>query len=131
MSNLIKILIGDNDLELQQFTRLILEREGYQCLLAQDRHTVLSLLQNDPIDLLILDWDLYWQDESLFAKAASKLRKIGVIMFTPKFELWNDEEIFPDFVDRVVVKPFDIKAFLDTVKEVLKLYGKYIPNSNE
>ena len=123
----IEILVADSDRQMLQLFELVLEREGYQCSFAADSETVSSVFQTKLIDLLVLDWFLYWEESEAFAEILPILQRIGVVMCTPRFQLSDDsDDIIPDFVDRTVVKPFEIKHFLNTIQSVLEQYGKRV-----
>jgi DNA-binding response OmpR family regulator len=123
----IEILVADSDQQMLQLFELVLEREGYQCSFAADSKTVLSVFQTKSIDLLVLDWFLYWEESEAFAEILPIFQRIGVVMCTPRFQLSDDsDDIIPDFVDRTVVIPFEIKHFLNTIQSVLEQYGKRV-----
>ena len=53
-----KVLIAEDEIEVQRLMRRILEHEGYEVLAATDISTTKRLLLSGPVDLLLSDIDL-------------------------------------------------------------------------
>ncbi len=106
---LIKILIVSDDAFL-----FLLRKVGYRCSFVQDEHQALSILESNSFDVLILGWPI--NGEGLL-EITSKLHKIGVILISilPESGL-----VVPNFVDKIIIRPYGIKDLLDAVKEVLR-----------
>ena len=49
------ILVADDEAEIRELLRLYLEKDGYQVLEAENGCKVLSLLEKEEVDMVILD----------------------------------------------------------------------------
>ncbi len=50
-----RILVVDDDVEMRQMLRLMLEREGYMVVEAKDGNEAIESYRNKPADLIIMD----------------------------------------------------------------------------
>jgi len=107
--------------------KLILEREGYQVLIAYDGTQGLELLHQEEgkVDLLLLDIMMIGMDGWQVlteVKADERLRHIPVIMLTARHYLENEDETatYADKFEHYVVKPFVVRDLLKKIAEVLE-----------
>ena len=120
MENPKKILVVDDDGYVRTLVSKLLSQRGYEAVPAGDAWQAMDLLQQEPIDLIILDLKMPGPvdgEQMLFA-LRDKGSEIPVIVLSG----WVDEEISdnpPDCVHAVLRKPIDIDSFADTVTEVL------------
>jgi CheY-like chemotaxis protein len=119
-----RILIIEDDKEMVALGQLILEKEGYRVLAANDGQTGLDMLASQPIDLVLLDimmspmdgWEVLER-----IKADAQLAHIPVIMLTARHYL----EDHPSAHDHAhlfasyVVKPFVVSNLLYEIQGVL------------
>ncbi len=121
-----RILMIEDDREMVTLGKLILEREGYEVLVAYDGAEGLDLLyrENGKVDLLLLDIMMVgldgWQVLTE-VKADETLRHIPVIMLTARHYLEDEEETesYSDKFEYYVVKPFVVRDLLTKIAEVL------------
>ena len=118
-----KILLVDDNAELRDLFRELLEGSGYEVLEAENGETGLSLWQRNAADLLVLD--LMMPDKDGFAvlhelKREGKKPKVLVISGALKGgKTWLEplDQHLPDI--RYLEKPFTNERFLTVVEEML------------
>lgn len=119
-----KILIVDDDPDIIEAGRLVLEREGYEVEGAPNRADGMKRLEEVKPDLLILDIMMEERDDGL--RMAREIRKAGhtlpIIMLTSVnaamgLNIDKDEEMVP--VDEFQPKPVDPQTLIAKVKKLL------------
>jgi DNA-binding response OmpR family regulator len=119
-----KILIVDDDPDIVEAGRLVLEREGYEVEGAPNRADGMKRLEEVKPDLLILDIMMEERDDGL--RMAREIRKAGhtlpIIMLTSVnaamgLNIDKDEEMVP--VDEFQPKPVDPQTLIAKVKKLL------------
>jgi DNA-binding response OmpR family regulator len=119
-----KILIVDDDPDIVEAGRLVLEREGYEVEGAPNRADGMKKLEEIKPDLLILDVMMEEPDDGL--RMAREIRKAGhtlpIIMLTSVnaamgLNIDKDEEMVP--VDEFQPKPVDPQTLIAKVKKLL------------
>lgn len=120
-----KILIVDDDPDIIEAGRLVLEREGYEVEGAPNRADGMKRLEEVKPDLLILDIMMEQPDDGL--RMAREIRKAGhtlpIIMLTSVnaamgLNIDKDEEMVP--VDEFQPKPVDPQTLIAKVKKLLE-----------
>src|SRR5665647_2337379 len=119
-----KILIVDDDPDIVDAGRLVLEREGYQVESASNRAEGMKAVDEVKPDLLILDIMMEEPDDGL--RMAREIRKGGngppIIMLTSVnaalgLNMDKDEEMVP--VEEFQPKPVDPQTLIAKVKKLL------------
>lgn len=119
-----KILIVDDDPDIIEAGRLVLEREGHQVDGASNRAEGMTKLEALKPDLLILDVMMEEPDDGL--RMAREIRKTGnqipIIMLTSVnaamgLNIDKDEEIVP--VDEFQPKPVEPQTLIAKVNRLL------------
>jgi len=122
-----KILVVDDDVDTLRLVGLMLQRQGYQIVAANNGHQALNLAQNENPDLIILDvmmpdMDGYEVTRRLRALATTKTTPI--IMFTAKSQVDDKVSGFEAGVDDYLTKPTQPRELFAHVKAVLARSGK-------
>ena len=119
----IRILCIEDEPEMIELVRLILNRHGFNVQGADGGKEGLEKVKKDPPDLILLDlmmpdvdgWEVYQQ-----LKASEKTRHIPVIIVTAKAqEVDKVLGLHIAKVDDYIAKPFSPQALLDSVQGVL------------
>jgi len=119
-----KILIVDDDPDIQEACRLVLEKEGYEVDCASSRSEGKQKVVDYGPDLLILDVMMEEPDDGLIM--ARELRKTGfsapIIMLTSVnaamgLQIDRDDEIVP--VEIFQSKPVEPKKLIEEVRSLL------------
>ena len=124
-----KILIVDDDPDIIEAGKLVLEREGYEVEGASNRAEGLVRIEESKPDLLILDVMMEEPDDGL--NMARELRKTGhtlpIIMLTSVnaamgLNIDKDEEMVP--VDEFQSKPVEPATLIAKVRGLLQKEGQ-------
>jgi DNA-binding response OmpR family regulator len=117
-----RILVADDEPNILQSIKLVLEEEGYQVLTATDGDETLRLAMNETLDLIILDIKMpkiSGQEVYRLLKENEKSENIPVIVLTaigqeiPQREGWKLDDVV------YITKPFSPYAVLEKVNEIL------------
>jgi len=124
-----KILIVDDDPDMVEAGRIVLEREGYSVESAPSLEEGLIKLAESEPDLLILDVMMAEPDDGL--RFARKARRDGltlpILMLTSVnralgLQIGMDEEMVP--VDEFLEKPVDPATLVEKVRWLLEERGE-------
>jgi DNA-binding response OmpR family regulator len=119
-----KILIVDDDLDVLETARVVLEREGYEVVLASHREEGMKMAADEAPDLIILDVMMEVIDDGFLM--ARELRRQGdtvpILMLTSigaatGMKLDKDPLLAP--VDEFVEKPLYPAALREKVAKML------------
>jgi len=121
-----KILIIDDDIDLVEVLRIVLENHGYRVIDAQDGERGLRLIKREKPDLIILDVIMQTEDEG-FALAKEirsdpDIAAIPIIMLTAVCQqtgyIYNkNEDVLP--VDEFVEKPVMPTTLINLIEKYL------------
>jgi DNA-binding response OmpR family regulator len=124
----VKILIVDDDPDMVEATRIVLERDGHSVVSAPGLEEGLRKLAETQPDLLILDVMMEEPDDGLrFARQVRRTgNKLPILMLTSVnramgLQIGKDEEMVP--VDEFVEKPVDPATLSAKVKALLAARG--------
>jgi DNA-binding response OmpR family regulator len=124
----VKILIVDDDPDMVEASRIVLERDGYSVEHASNVDEGLQKLAEVKPDLLILDVMMEEPDDGLrFARQVRRLgNKLPILMLTSVnralgIQIGRDDEMVP--VDEFVEKPVDPATLSAKVKALLEARG--------
>ncbi len=117
------IFIADDDPDLRDILRSVLEPAGFTVLEAPDGTAALAAIRTTPPGLVILDYmmpGLTGPDVCARLKQDALLAHIPVIMLTGKSEVQDKVHGINAGADDYVVKPFDPRELLARVQMVLR-----------
>ena len=117
-----KILVIDDEVNLQKLARVNLASRGYHVLIASDGEEGLKLAQLEHPDLILLDlmlpgmsgWDVL-----MALKTNRKLRKIPVIIITAVVPESEEYKIRGMRAAGYLTKPFGVDELMRQVRQVL------------
>ena len=130
-----RILSLDDEPQMVELLRLILERASYKHVGTTDHDTALSILRSEPIDLFTQDlmrpvmvgWEFYELMQS-----DEKLREIPVLIISANpqcIERMLSQRLYE--VDGYIVKPFGPQEVLAEVQRILRLYAGPLSTDEE
>lgn len=118
-----KIVYIDDDIEMINLIKLILERKNYLFFSALGGQAGLQLIQEKHPDIILLDlmmpdvdgWDLYQQ-----IKSNDQIKDIPVVIITAKAQpIDRILGIQVAKVDDYLTKPFKTQVLLDTIEKLM------------
>ena len=124
---MIKILVVEDDLEIQQSSKIFLEDSGYTVSIANDGIEALELFDSS-VNLVLLDLMLPKMDGFAVCKRIREISQVPIIMLTALNSEHDQIRGFDLKVDDYVAKPFSISILLRKIQAVLR---RTIPNEIE
>lgn len=121
-----RILVVDDDVNIQRLVTIHLTQEGYQVFKANDAEEALSLIEKQNVDLAIVDVMMPGMNGFELTKILTDDWEIPVILLTAKGQLSDKEEGFLSGSEDYIVKPFEVKELLFRVAVVLRRMQKVI-----
>lgn len=123
-----KVLVIDDDLDIRESMRIVLEKEGLEVLCAEDSDKGFKAAKDHKPDLILLDVIMNTQDEGFQAayrfRSDADLKEIPIIMITSvskvtgfTFDKEKDQDFLPisDFIE----KPVSPQKLMDVVRKYL------------
>ncbi|MCO5934262.1 response regulator [Mucilaginibacter sp. RB4R14] len=116
-----RILAVDDDQDILEVLKFILEDSGYKVDTLSDGHKLLDTIQEKHPDLILLDimlGNMDGRELCKLVKQQTKTKRIPVIMISASHDVdatLNQEDGPNDFV----AKPFDINVLLNSIKKLL------------
>lgn len=118
------ILVIEDDETMRSAMKRIFESEGYKVVMAADGTQLSTVLDDSPLDLIILDIGLPWVNGIELAQLMKQnldLKKIPLIFVSGKTSTEEMKMAFDVGADDFIKKPFDIEKLKKTVRTLLKL----------
>ncbi|MBN8203347.1 response regulator transcription factor [Bacillus sp. NTK034] len=115
-----KILVVDDDVNIQKLVTIHLNREGYQVLRASNAQEALALLEEQTADLAVVDVMMPGMNGFELTSLLTDDFGIPVILLTAKGQLGDKEQGFLSGSEDYIVKPFEVKELLFRVAVVLR-----------
>jgi len=120
----IHILVIDDDETMRGALKRIFESEGYKVILASDGTQLAHVLDDTPLDMIILDVGLPWVNGFELAKLMkenSDLKDIPLVFISGRTSELDVKRGFELGADDYIKKPFEIDEIKGAVKALLKL----------
>lgn len=120
------LLIIEDDESMRAAMKRIFEQDGYILKIAADATELAKVLDDKPVDLILLDIGLPWINGFELAqmlKGHKDLKGIPLIFVSGNV---SDEDMKKGFAlgaDDFIKKPFDIDKLRNTVSNLLKIRG--------
>lgn len=118
------LLIIEDDESMRAALQRIFEPEGYQLKIAADATELSTLLDDTPIDLILLDVGLPWVNGFELAqllKEHKDLKKIPLVFVSGNSSDEDMKQAFALGADDFIKKPFDVEKLRKTVATLLRL----------
>jgi DNA-binding response OmpR family regulator len=104
-----KVLVVEDDLDIQELVISLLSRAGYDVLAESDGNAGLAAALTQQPDLVILDWmmpGLSGVEVCRAMRADPRAKTIAVLMLTSKAQETDIDQAFTVGADDYMVKPF-------------------------
>lgn len=116
------ILVIEHELLIAQLLLKSLQMSGYQVYIATDKQQALSLLQSQPIDLILSDLPLSERDECLFCQEIRKHSSIPIIFLTTSSRATDIHRCLTLGANDYIVKPFALAEVRTKVNNLIYNY---------
>ena len=119
---MVRVLVSDDDPDIRELVRYLLEDAGFQVSTAADGPTVLAAAAADPPDLVVLDVmmpGLSGLEVCAALRDRPETATVPVIMLTAKAQEADITRGLGSGADDYVVKPFSPRDLLSRVRAVL------------
>jgi DNA-binding response OmpR family regulator len=112
------ILVVDDDFQIRDSLRKVLQQEGYEVEMAADGHEGAEKAQKDPVDLVLLDLSLPGSDGwDTFERLTAMNPLMPIIMITGRQNQADLAEAAG--VGALMMKPLDVPWMLRTITKLL------------
>ena len=115
-----KILIVEDEKNMQEIIVEYMQRGGHTCFTADDGMDALLTLKNNPVDLMVLDIMMPHLDGFSVCKIAREMSNLPIIMLTAKS---NEDDKLKGYdlgADDYMTKPFSPKVLLAKANALLR-----------
>lgn len=115
-----KILIVEDERNMQEIIARYMQRGGHSCFTADDGMDALLTLKSNPMDLMILDIMMPHLDGFSVCKMAREMSNLPIIMLTAKS---NEDDKLKGYdlgADDYMTKPFSPKVLLAKANALLR-----------
>ena len=117
-----RILIVDDEPDIRDLARAVLEGEGHTVATVDDGHAALLWLAAESCDLVLLDIHMPgmggWETLRLI-RADDELRDLPVAMFSIKGEIRDKVHALQEGATDYIEKPFVIAVFVERIGRLL------------
>lgn len=120
-----RVLIVDDDPNINQLIKLYLEKEGFETETATRGDDALNLFKKNPPHIVLLDLMLPGMDGWQVCREIRKISTIPIIMLTAKDETFDKVLGLELGADDYVTKPFSPLELVARVKTQLRRYLRY------
>lgn len=123
-----KVLIIEDEANIQNFASRVLELEGYQVLKASDGERGIEIIRENTVALVLLDLRLPGRDGWSVLheiKHDTKLSRIPVIVITAVAETIQRKRTLRMGATEYLIKPMSAHSLAKTITDVLYRSGKH------
>ena len=116
------LLLADDSATIQRVIEMTFAEEDIRVVTVDDGRAAIERIAADPPDIVLADTNMPEKDGydvSAFVKADGALSHIPVVLLTGAFDPIDDGRAREVGCDAVLVKPFEPKAVLHRVRELL------------
>ena len=120
MSDKVHILVVDDEPELRAMIEEYLTDQGFQVFQAADGVAMRQVMEEQPVDLVLLDIKMPGEDGLSLARFLREHYSVGIIMLTASGEVIDRIVGLEMGADDYVSKPYDPRELLARIKSVLR-----------
>ena len=119
------ILVADDDADIRKAVRLYLEKEGFQVACAADGFEALDLLEQKPVQLILMDVMMPRMDGFSAIMRIRQQRHLPILVMSAKTEDSDKVLGLSIGADDYITKPFNPLELMARVKTQLRRYTRY------
>lgn len=128
-----RILVIEDEPGLREGIKAILQKSGYEVILASDGKEGLDMARKESPDLIILDLMMPKIDGykvCRLLKFDSRYKQIPIIIFTVRAEKEDETMAYSAGADAYITKTLEPKVLLDKIEELLKKISREKESKN-
>lgn len=115
------ILIADDDINICKLTKFYIDKAGYNSFVAYDGESALSVIENNPIDLAIVDVMMPKKDGFTLVKELRQANiELPIILVTALGEIGDKTQGFSVGADDYLTKPVNYDELLLRISALLR-----------
>ncbi|MDY5731442.1 MAG: response regulator transcription factor [Eubacteriales bacterium] len=118
--NIKRILLLDDDVNINNLVSLYLSKEGFEVLSALRGDEAVAIFKKEKVDLLILDVMVPVMDGWQVLGEVRKSSNVPIIMLTAKDDTFDKVMGFELGADDYITKPFEPKELIARIKALLR-----------
>lgn len=122
-SDLVHILIVDDEPEVRALLRAGLEPEGFKVSEAGDGAGLMAALDSEPVHLITLDVRLSGEDGFTLAREVRTKHNVPIVMISGKGDMIDRVVGLELGADDYIAKPFHMREVLARIRAVLRRYA--------
>jgi len=115
-----RIMVIDNDQDMQSFLNNTLEQEGFDTIVVADADSAASLVDSIKPDLVIVDTISSEQDSLETLSLLRKHSSVPIIMLSPEYAPEAMRQALSRGADDYIRMPFGIKPFIARIRAKLR-----------
>ncbi len=115
-----RIMVVDNDQDMQSFLNNTLEQEGFDTIVVADADSAAGLVDSLKPDLVIIDSISPEQDNLESLALIRRHSSAPIIMLSPEYEPETMREAFSGGADDYIRMPFGVKPFIARIRAKLR-----------
>jgi len=121
------ILVVDDDESTRKVLKRLFEKDGYHVALASDATELVSLLESQPTQLILLDVNLPWVNGFELCKLLKDhhdLKDVPIVFISGRKSEVDKKHAFKLGAHDYITKPFNVKEIRETVRTLINLQNK-------
>ncbi|AXH99564.1 DNA-binding response regulator [Sporosarcina sp. PTS2304] len=122
------ILVIDDESQMRELIRMILEDADYSVLEASDGIQALTVLKEHTVDLCIVDVMMPYMDGFTFAEQVKRTSSVPLIFLSARGEEWDKVQGLKIGGDDYIVKPFLPSELIARIEAVLRRTYRHTPD---
>lgn len=124
-----KILVVEDEERIRNIVVDYLLKDGHKCLTAEDGIDALTILKNNPVDIMILDIMMPHIDGFSVCKMVREMSNIPIIILTAKNDEIDKLKGYKFGADDYMTKPFSPKVLAAKVQALLRRAHSVTPQN--
>ncbi len=124
-----RVLVVEDDKYIRDAINILLDKNGYQVLLADDGETAVEMMQHLP-DIIIMDVMMPGMGGIEACRKIRQFSNIPILFLTAKSQIMDKMEGLEAGGDDYLVKPFHNEELLARISALLRRYNEYKGNEN-
>lgn len=120
MMGRINILIIDDEADMRHLVEMYLENSGFNCRLASSGIEAYKILEEVPVDLILLDIMMPGEDGFQVCSRIREKYEVPIIFLSAKGEEWDKVKALQLGGDDYIVKPFSPGEMIARIHAVLR-----------